>query len=238
MSFEDSLQTRLTVGQSDPPETDLDYYAKPENYAGSNIFAMQRVAMAQAMQKQSESRDGDRPNREAHDQAVERLMERYKDVGTFRPQSTSGSGSVGEPAAAQEQRASTSHLLRPPVTFSRPSSPPSSAPKDMKKRKTSLSDHHASNNTDMSDCGCSTPLKGERPVRKLTRTPSEAKFTSDSDSDISASRKVSMVSRMSYRPTTRGSSAITDDEKGLRMLRVSDHAVFASECKDFGVLKL
>lgn len=42
--FEQSLQTRLGGGSggNDPPETNLDYYAKPENYEGSNIHTISR----------------------------------------------------------------------------------------------------------------------------------------------------------------------------------------------------
>ena len=45
-SFEDSLKTRLTMGSADPPDTDLDYYSRPENYTGSNLHTCTCIAPA------------------------------------------------------------------------------------------------------------------------------------------------------------------------------------------------
>ncbi|CAH1776908.1 unnamed protein product [Owenia fusiformis] len=54
-SFEESLnKTRVLTTRNEPPETDLNYYAKPENYTGSSLAAMQRLIHAQ--QKQEEMR--------------------------------------------------------------------------------------------------------------------------------------------------------------------------------------
>ena len=66
---------RLTGGKSDPVETDLDYYAKPENYTGSNLHAMQRVMF---VQKRQNSATG--ANRQKDD-PLDKLKERYKDIG-------------------------------------------------------------------------------------------------------------------------------------------------------------
>ena len=46
--FEEALSATLYVGSvNDPPETDLEYYAKPENYTGSNLHSIQRLVFAQ-----------------------------------------------------------------------------------------------------------------------------------------------------------------------------------------------
>lgn len=85
MAFEDSLRTQITVGVSDPPETDLEYYARPENYTGSNMLAMQRVVMAHKRQANSDKEE-DR-DRTQHERAFDRLIDRYKDIGASWPNS-------------------------------------------------------------------------------------------------------------------------------------------------------
>ena len=46
-TFEDRIKIEVAPGQSDPPETDLDYYARPENYMGSNLHSLQRIIHVQ-----------------------------------------------------------------------------------------------------------------------------------------------------------------------------------------------
>lgn len=50
-SFEESMKASiLTSGKDDPDATDLDFYAKPENYTGSNIQSLQRFQIAKKKQ--------------------------------------------------------------------------------------------------------------------------------------------------------------------------------------------
>ena len=94
MSFEDTVQTRLASRSNEPPETDLDYYARPENYTGSNMLAMQRVALA--WQKQSSSSDIDQDERAGHNKAVNKILDKYSGVGDTTSRSSSSSWDVAD----------------------------------------------------------------------------------------------------------------------------------------------
>ncbi|KAJ8297471.1 hypothetical protein KUTeg_024002 [Tegillarca granosa] len=53
-NFEDSMKANvISSGKSDPPETDLDYYSRPENYTGSNLQSLQRFIIAKDKQEKS-----------------------------------------------------------------------------------------------------------------------------------------------------------------------------------------
>ena len=218
MSFEDSLQTRLTVGQSDPPETDLEYYARPENYTGSNIFAMQRVAMAKKKLTTPEDEPGG--DRAAHNQAVSKLLDRYKDVGPSQSASNTSLYVVEVQRSRPDLRARTASL-HPSSAQSRPSSAGAHAQESRKRRK-SLSDRAGSANDITTDSRASTPRDR---WRKLSRRFSDAKLTSHSDSDSQSdvSRKLSVVSRGSgpYR-SARSSSSLNLTAKEVRMQLVSN----------------
>ncbi|ELT87894.1 hypothetical protein CAPTEDRAFT_196326 [Capitella teleta] len=75
----------MAVRTSKPPETDLDYYARPENYTGSNMMAIQRVALA--WQKQSD-KELDQDERSAHNTALSKILDRYRCVGESTPTPT------------------------------------------------------------------------------------------------------------------------------------------------------
>lgn len=46
--------TVISSSKSDPPETDLDYYSRPENYTGSNLQSLQRFIIAKDKQEKSQ----------------------------------------------------------------------------------------------------------------------------------------------------------------------------------------
>ena len=211
MSFEESLQTRLTQGQSDPPETDLDYYAKPENYAGSNIFAMQRVAMAWKKQGTADE-EGAGGDRTAHNQAVSKLLDRYKDVAASRPGSSTSSLNLPDVRKAQPSTKSKTAYLQPSSAHSRPCSAGASQAQDSRKRRKSLTDRAGSAN-ELSDSRASTPKDR---WRKLSRRFSDAKLA-DSDTQSEVSRKLSVVSKGSgpYR-SARSSSSLNVTAREVR----------------------
>ena len=78
MSFEASLNKQVTKkSKYDKPETDLDFYAKPENYEGSNIYALNRFVLAKKKVDHTEHKDA-RTNQK--EERLNKLFDRYKDI--------------------------------------------------------------------------------------------------------------------------------------------------------------
>ena len=76
MSFEASVGNRLSHSKHDVPETDLDFHARPENYTGSNIHALNRFVLSRKRQDAGDTA-GD-TQQQAHPMQV--LFDRYRDV--------------------------------------------------------------------------------------------------------------------------------------------------------------
>ncbi|XP_033742226.1 cyclic nucleotide-binding domain-containing protein 2-like [Pecten maximus] len=77
-SFEQAMTaTALSSGKGDPPETDLDYYSKPENYTGSSLQTMQRFKIAK--DKQDKENEDKNKKKEKKQQGFS-LLARYKHI--------------------------------------------------------------------------------------------------------------------------------------------------------------
>ncbi|XP_060074183.1 cyclic nucleotide-binding domain-containing protein 2-like [Ylistrum balloti] len=77
-SFEQAMTANaLSSGKGDPPETDLDYYSKPENYTGSSLQTMQRFKIAK--DKQDRENEDKNKKKEKKQQGFS-LLARYKHI--------------------------------------------------------------------------------------------------------------------------------------------------------------
>ncbi|XP_069129509.1 cyclic nucleotide-binding domain-containing protein 2-like [Argopecten irradians] len=77
-SFEQAMTANaISSGKGDPPETDLDYYSKPENYTGSSLQTLQRFKIAKdKLDKESE----DKNKKKEKKQQGFSLLARYKHI--------------------------------------------------------------------------------------------------------------------------------------------------------------
>ncbi|OWF55628.1 cyclic nucleotide-binding domain-containing protein 2-like isoform X2 [Mizuhopecten yessoensis] len=77
-SFEQAMTANaISAGKGDPPETDLDYYSKPENYTGSSLQTMQKFKFAK--DKQDKENEDKNRKKEKKQQGFS-LLARYKHI--------------------------------------------------------------------------------------------------------------------------------------------------------------
>nr|KAG5701613.1 hypothetical protein BaRGS_019302 [Batillaria attramentaria] len=98
---------QLANGGGEPPQTDLDYYSRPENYEGSNLHSLQKFIIARDKQQKSQHKSTKQKKRrkEEHD-----LYRRYKHILAFE-ESLQGESSSDEDCEASEETNSPSKRL-------------------------------------------------------------------------------------------------------------------------------
>lgn len=103
-------------GKSDPPETDLDYYSRPENYTGvTNLQAMQRIVVAK--ENQFKSKDGDGKKKSQKKDGFD-FFYRYKQMFPFEEDMAElmEDEMSDEENTVGESTLKTSDTPKPPVT--------------------------------------------------------------------------------------------------------------------------
>ncbi|XP_025095488.1 uncharacterized protein LOC112564697 isoform X3 [Pomacea canaliculata] len=97
----------LSETSTPPPETDLDYYSRPENYAGSDFTTLQRFVFA----RDKELQDGRGASRNERGKKVgneDELYRRHKLSGSL-----AGDDSEGDSNIKPDSTRSTSHMQSP-----------------------------------------------------------------------------------------------------------------------------
>ncbi|KAL8578473.1 hypothetical protein ACOMHN_028745 [Nucella lapillus] len=67
----------LTNGRAAPPETDLDYISRPENYGGSNLQSLQRFFLARDKQQKTQRQSSKKKKRRREE---DELFRRYRHI--------------------------------------------------------------------------------------------------------------------------------------------------------------
>ncbi|KAK2168760.1 hypothetical protein LSH36_14g03076 [Paralvinella palmiformis] len=101
-SFEESVRTRLTLATTQPPASDLEYYAKPENYTGAELslqrfmFASQKLVPSRPRTAEA-ARDNNAPHLKSRDDDVPPSASRDDDVGARVPPTRGNELPLGAP---------------------------------------------------------------------------------------------------------------------------------------------